>query len=284
MAKDGQCNVSFTMKVIIPVGGLGTRFLPLSKVLPKELFPIIDKPVIQYIVEEALLSGFDEIIFVISEEKKWILKYFEENESLRKLLKDRGREELIKELDSVPKISFKWCLQPEPLGDGDAILKAKQFMKEGEAFGVLFGDDILDGKVPALKQLYNAFQKVNSPILGIYKMPKKALCAYGVPGFENTKHKSLHKIINLVEKPKENPPSSFALIGKYILNYDIFTYLEKTPLRKGELILANALSLMLEEGKPIYGKEVKGKWLECGTKAAWLKSFQYFLKKKQAKK
>lgn len=275
---------------VLPIAGLGTRFLPLSKVIPKEFFPLGSKPVIQYIVEEALEAGVEKIIFVISPEKKeifekYILKYFKEDSDLLSILKKRKKQEAIEALNSIPKIDWEYTIQKKPLGDGDAILKAEKFVNSGP-FLVLFGDDISynPGGPSMAVQLVKAFEKIQKTILCLYKMPKERLSSYGVPKVKKIRadqcksNTNIYKIEDLVEKPKENPPSRFACVGKWLLTPEIFYYLKKTKSQNGEILLANALRDMLKDEKEIFGVEAQGKWLECGTKESWMESFLYLAK------
>lgn len=271
---------------VLPIAGLGTRFLPLSKAVPKEFFPLVSKPVIQYIVEEALSAGAKKIIFVISPDKKEILKkYFDDSEELLKLFKKRKKEKAIKELNSIPKIKYNYVLQKNPRGDGDAILKAEKLVGK-KPFLVLFGDDVsfnTNGPLMA-EQLVKAFEKIQKPLLCLYKKSKKELSSYGVPKISKISKRfaeidGLVKINDLVEKPAKNPPSNFALVGKYILTPEIFSYLKKETPHNGEIGLAFALKNMLEDKKEIFGLQVQGEWLECGSKEKWLNSFLYLAKK-----
>lgn len=270
-------------KAIIPIGGLGTRFLPLSKVLAKELFPLVDKPVIQYIVEEAKNSGISEIIFVISPGKKIVLNYFKGFQGLEKILKKRKKTEILKELkgfrELIKDISFSSALQRKPLGDGHAILQAAKFAAQ-EPVAVLFGDDIIDGNTPALLQLIKVFQTCKSPVIALKKLPREKISAYGVVSAEKIANR-LYKIKKIVEKPEiSKAPSDLAVAGKFILTPEVFDYLKKaSPSKGGEIILAEVLDKMLSDGKIIYGYELKGEWLECGDKLRWLKSFLYFISK-----
>jgi len=270
-------------KAVIPIAGFGTRFLPLSKVIPKEFFPLGIKPVIQYIVEEALEAGIREIIFVISPEKKeifknYILKYFREERELLNILKKRKKEKAIEALNSIPKIKYRYTLQEKPLGDGDAILKAEKFIGK-EPFLVLFGDDVSYGKKKFPSQLVAAFEKNKKPLLCLYKLSKEKLSAYGVPKVKKI-GKGLYKIEDVIEKPKGNPPSNFALVGNYILTPEIFFYLKKIKPKNGEILLAEAIKKEIEDKKDVFGLEVKGKWLECGDKEKWMKSFLFLARKK----
>jgi len=271
-------------KAVIPIAGLGTRFLPLSKTIPKEFLPLDSKPVIHYIVEEALEAGVKEFVFVISPEKKevfknYILKYFQgEKKELTKILKERSKKEALEALKGIPKIKFHSILQKKQKGDGDAILKAEKFLKN-EPFLVLFGDDLSFGKESFPWQLVNAFKKNRKPILCLYKMKRKLLSSYGAPKVKKINER-IYKILDIVEKPKENPPSNFALVGNYVLTPEIFPFLKKTSLQNGELILANTLKKMIQEKKEILGLEVEGKWLECGSLEKWMKSFLFLAKRK----
>jgi len=263
-------------KALIPIAGLGTRFLPVSKIIPKEFLPLGKKPILQHIVEQALEAGIKEFIFVVSPDKERLLRdYFErENEWLLKILKERGKKKEIEILKSIPKLKMKIVFQNFPAGDGDAILKAEKFLKK-EPFLVMFGDDLSFGKESFAKQLVSAFEKYKKPILCLYQKEKKELGAYGVPKAKKIEG-NVYKILDIVEKPKENPPSSFALVGNYVLTPEIFGFLKKTELQNGELILANALKLMLKEGEEILGLKVKGKWIECGTLEKWIENFKIF--------
>lgn len=283
MGKRGKKTIK---KAILPVAGLGTRFLPLSKVLPKELFPLVDKPVLQYIVEEALNSGIEEIIFVSREGKEMVSEYFAgDNGPLKEILKERKKHKILKELkefEKIPKnisfshyIAFSEVFQEEPLGDGHAILQAKEEIME-EPVAVLFGDDVVVSKVPCLKQLMKVFEKFQKPVLALCRVPKKKISSYGVVKVKKLEDR-VYKVKEIIEKPPvEKAPSNLAIVGKYILTPEIFNYLQKAkPSKKGEIILAECLEKMIEDGKEVLGYEFEGKWLECGDKEKWLKSHLY---------
>lgn len=272
-------------KAIFPVAGLGTRFLPLSKALPKELFPLVDKPTIHYVVEEAYASGIKEIIFVNSPEKKeeiegYFKKYLKNKPSLDKILKKRGKTGILKELAKIEKIgkeiSFSQVFQKNPLGDGHAVLQAKKLVGK-EACLVLFADDIADSKIPAAKQLIKVFEKYKKPVIALSRLPKERLSSYGVVKVKKVAPRT-YKIIGFVEKPGPGEaPSNLAVCGKYVINSDVFSFLEKTPSKaKGEIRLAGAFTEMIKRGMEIYGYEYEGKWLECGDKQTYLKSSLYF--------
>ncbi len=264
-------------KVILPIAGLGTRFLPLSKELPKEFWPLADLPVVQYIVEEAVDSGAEEIIFVISPEKKMIFNYFGESPKIEKVLKERNKNSLIEKLDEFKnrfkETKFSYVIQKTPLGDGHAILQAKASVGE-EPCGVLFGDDIVYGQKPCLGQLVEVFKTCQKPVLAIRRVSMEMVPSYGILEVEKIA-KRFYKIKKIIEKPtSEDAPSDFAIVGKYILTPAVFDYLKKggRPAKGKEMILADALQRMIADGKTIYGYEFEGDWLECGNKTNWVKS------------
>jgi len=264
---------------IVPVAGLSTRFLPLSKVVPKEFWPLVDKPVIQYIIEEIKNSGIEQIIFILSPKNKKIIDYIKPSLQLEKLLKERKKDDSLKELKELEKlfesISFSFVVQKKALGDGHAVLQAANLIGD-ESFACLFADDIVESETPCISQLIKIFKTCQKPVLSLYRLPKEKISSYGVVSIEKIANR-LFKIKEIIEKPKiEQAPSDLAIVGKYILTPEIFDYLRKIkPNEKGEIILANALNLMLKEGKIVYGYEFEGKWLECGNKIEWLKSHLY---------
>ena len=266
-------------KVIIPVAGLGTRFLPLSLAISKEFFPLVDKPLIQYILEEVKKSGFTDVIFVISQKQKMILNYFKKSPELEKILIKKKREKILKELkdfeESFSGISFSYVVQKNPIGDGHAILQAQKLLSS-EPVAVSFSDDIIDSDTPALSQLNNIFETSNAPVIALKSMPKDKISSYGAVSVEKIADR-LFKIKKIIEKPEASQISSnLVIVGKYILTPEVFSYLKKaSPSKKGEIILAEVFDKMLNDGKVIYGYELKGEWLECGDKLKWLKSFLY---------
>ena len=266
-------------KAIIPAAGLGTRFLPLTKVFPKEFLPLVDRPMIEYTVRELKQADISQIIFVLSEHKKVFLDYFKKNCKIEKIIrKHKGKSwaAIHKEFEGL---SFSSCLQTIPKGDGDAVLKARALIKK-DNFAVIFPDDFFDSKIPAMAQLKKIFQTSQKPVIGLKKMSKDKISAYGAVAVEKIANK-LYKIKAIVEKPAfDKTPSDLAITGRYILTPEIFPYLVKTkPDKKNEIILANALNDMIADGKQIYGYELEGEWLECGTKASWIKSNIHFLLK-----
>lgn len=266
-------------KAVFPIAGLGTRFLPLSKIIGKEFFPLVDRPMIQYLIEEALNSGIEEVIFVLRPGRKEVIDYFKKDGKLEKKLEETNKNHLLKELRKLQeiskKISFSFVYQKEPRGDGHAILQAKNYVKE-EPFAVFFGDDIIYSKIPCLLQLYNVFKTAQKETIALKKVTKEVISQYGIVKVEKIAN-SFYKIKDIIEKPPlEKAPSDLAIVGRYILTPEIFRYLEKLrPNKKKEIILANALKEMIKDGKIVYGYEIEGKWLECGDILRWLKSNIY---------
>lgn len=272
-------------KAVILMAGLGTRFLPLSKILPKENFPLLDKPLFHYIVKEVVDSGISEIIFVISSQNKLFLNYFKSSSELEKVLKEKKKENILKELKDLNEISknisFKCVFQKKPLGDGQAVLLTKNLVNK-EPVAVLFVDDIILASLPCLFQLTQIFKTCSAPVIGLSRLPKERITSYGTVKVEKITSR-LYKIKKIIEKPKpEEIPSDLAIVGRYILTPEVFEYLAKVrPSQKKEVILVKVLDKMIEDGKIIYGYEFKGKWLECGDKDKWIKSFLYLASKEE---
>lgn len=266
-------------KVIIPVAGLGVRFLPLSLAVPKEFLPLVDKPIIQYIIEEVKKSGIKEVVFVVSPKQKTVLQYFKHAPDVEKILAKRKKEKLLKELKDFEQlfegINFSYAVQKTPLGDGHAIFQAVKLVQE-EPVAVSFGDDVIRSDEPALLQLMNIFKTCNAPVIALKSMPKDRVSDYGNVVVEKIAN-NLYKIKKIIEKPELlQVQSNLVVVGKYILTPEVFSYLKKaSPSNKGEIILGEVFDKMLNDGIPIYGYELKGEWLECGDKLKWLKSFFY---------
>ncbi len=265
-------------KAIVPIAGLGTRYLPVSKVIPKELLPLVDKPLIQYAVEEAKASGITEIIFVVNSNRKFVEDYFKRSLKLEKTLEERKQEHLLKLLKRIEELcegmTFSF-VSDHALGDGHAILQAKKLVGE-EPCLVMFPDDVVDAKIPCAQQLLQVFKTAQNPVLALYELPEDRVSAYGVARVEKIA-KRFYKLKEFVEKPVPGTaPSNLVFLGRVILTPEVFQYLKKAkPNKKGEIILAEALSQMLRDGKIVYGYEVEGRWLECGDKIGWLRSNLY---------
>ncbi len=259
-------------KCIIPVAGFGTRFLPATKAQPKEMLPIVDKPVIQFLVEEAVASGIKEIIFITGRGKRAIEDHFDCSFELEYNLVEKGKQELLNEVRQISEMAkFFYVRQPRPLGDGHAILCAKELIGD-EPVAVLFGDDLVDSKVPGLKQLMNIFEKYHDPVMALASVPKEEVSRFGVVDPLKIGERT-YEIKGLIEKPKiEEAPSNLIFSGKSILTPDFFEILEKIPEASGEIRLTGAFSEYLKQGKVLYGYELEGIRYDCGDKLGLLKA------------
>ncbi|MFC1789621.1 UTP--glucose-1-phosphate uridylyltransferase, partial [Patescibacteria group bacterium] len=266
---------------IIPTAGLGTRFLPLSKVLPKEFFPLVDKPVLEYIIREIKESGIKKLIFITQSRKKIVFDYclLKNNLQIKKELKKRNKNSILAEFKNWEKLfknlSLFQVIQKKLLGDGHAILQAKNLTKK-QPIAVSFADDVVVSKTPCLAQLIKVFKKYKNPVLALHRVPRKDISCYGAVSVEKIGKKT-YKIKKIIEKPSQKKiPSNLAIVGKYILTPEVFDYLSKAGLEKNkEILLAEILQKMINDGKDIYGYEFEGTWLECGNKLAYLKSNLY---------
>ena len=266
-------------KAVFPAAGLGTRFLPATKAQPKEMLPLVDKPIIQYGVEEAVASGISNIILVTGRGKNAIEDHFDVSVELETFLEARGKKDLLEQVRAISNlINFSYVRQGEPLGLGHAVLVTRELVGD-EPFAVLLGDDVIDAEPPAIRQMIEVFREVNGPVLAVERVPRDEISSYGVVAIDETAvlPKGVFKVRDLVEKPpKEEAPSDLAIIGRYILTPDIFDSLAETAKdRTGEIQLTNGLCRLLET-RPIYACEVKGVRHDTGNKLGFLKAVVYF--------
>ena len=261
-------------KVIIPVAGLGTRFLPATKAQPKEMLPIIDKPVIQYLVEEAAHSGISDVIFVTGRGKRAIEDHFDFSPELESALLLNNKKDAFKEVRSISKLArFSYVRQNSPRGDGDAILCAEHLIGRDEPVGVLFGDDVVDSKVPCLSQMEDVFDKYGDVVLALDTVPRSEVKHYGVVKAVKVS-KNVYEIKDIVEKPDpKEAPSNLIIVGKYIITPSVFEELRKLKKdsRGGEVRMADALKNLLKR-RPVYGLQFEGTRYDCGNKMGLLKA------------
>ena len=259
-------------KAVIPAAGLGTRFLPATKSMPKEMLPIIDKPVIQYVVEEAIASGIDDIIVITGRGKRAIEDYFDASPELENHLLSKNKEDLLREIKDISSLAdIHYVRQKEPRGLGAAVLMAEKHVGD-EPFAVLLGDDIIVSERPAVKQLIEIFGRVKCSVIGVEEVPSELLSKYGVIEVEQ-KQEDLFLVKNLVEKP-ERPPSNLAVSGRYVLTPEIFDCIrEVKPGYGGEIQLTDALNLLLNlKEQRIYAKKIKGRRYDIGDKLSYVKA------------
>jgi UTP--glucose-1-phosphate uridylyltransferase len=264
-------------KAIFPIAGLATRFLPFSKAVSKELIPLVDKPLIHYNVEEALLSGIKKIEFIARPGQKDFLNYFNRDTDLEKFLEEKGKKEELKNLKEVEgffkEIGFSVSTQKKASGDTNAIYQAKKFIGK-DPCGIFFCDDVVKSEEPCFSQLVEVFKTCDRPVLALMQMPENRLSSYGIVKVEKIAN-SFYKIKKVVQKPKQGEaPSNLAILGRMIITPDVIDFIgsDKTMI-ENDYSITQVLGRMAEEGKPVYGYEIKGEWLECGNKKLWLNSF-----------
>jgi len=263
-------------KAVFPAAGLGTRFLPATKAQPKEMLPLVDKPIIQYGVEEAVASGATTIILVTGRGKNAIEDHFDVAVELETFLEARGKKEMVTEIRKISKSAqIAYVRQGEPLGLGHAVLVARTLVGD-EPFAVILADDVIDADPPAVRQMIDVFEQVDGPVLAIEQVPRDSVSAYGIIDADEVRP-GVYRIRDLVEKPPvAEAPSDLAIIGRYILTPDIFPALEATAGdRTGEIQLTNGLRRLLQS-RPIYGCKVTGVRHDTGNKLGFLKAVVYF--------
>jgi UTP--glucose-1-phosphate uridylyltransferase len=261
-------------KAVIPAAGLGTRFLPATKAMPKEMLPIVDKPIIQYVVEEAVESGITDIIIVTSANKRSLEDHFDYPYELEKKLEEAGKEEQLKEIRRIAGMAnFIYVRQRGPYGNASPVLTAKHIINN-EPFAVLWGDEFIHAKPPRLRQMMDVYEKYGKSVISAVRIPNKAdVSKYGIADVK-TVSKTVHKIKRIVEKPKpEEAPSNLAAHGAYILTPEIFTYLSNLkPGKGGELWLVDAINALMQDDH-VYAKEITdGEYYDTGNKFDYLRA------------
>jgi UTP--glucose-1-phosphate uridylyltransferase len=257
-------------KAVFPAAGLGTRFLPATKASPKEMLPLVDKPLIQYVVEEAVASGIESVIIVTGRGKASIEDHFDVSFELEKLLEDRGKTEELKAMRAISEMArVSYVRQQEALGLGHAVLQARDLVGD-EPFAVMLSDDIIDSETPALRQLLDVHEKYNAPVVAVFEVEGEAISRFGVIDGEEVEE-GVYKIKDMVEKPAfKDAPSNLAIIGRYVLTPDIFDEIEKTtPGAIGEIQITDAMRSLLKK-RPLYAVRFKGTRYDAGDKLGFL--------------
>ena len=260
-------------KAVIPAAGYGTRFLPVTKAIPKEMIPIVDKPVIQYIVEEARQSGIEEILIITGHGKRAIEDHFDTNIDLELQLRQQGKDQLLHLVQDISSINIHYIRQKHMRGLGDAIRCAESFI-DNEPFAVLLGDDVVyNPEQPALKQMMDAFSRLGATMLGCQEVPQELVSRYGIVQGQPTDDDRVVKLIDMVEKPAvDEAPSRLAALGRYILTPDIFEILRRVqPGKGGEIQLTDALRLMADR-EAVYAYTFSGRSYDTGNKLGFLKA------------
>jgi len=265
-------SLTMVRKAVFPAAGLGTRFLPATKAQPKEMLPLVDKPTIQYVVEEAVASGLEAIILVTGRNKRAIEDHFDAAFELEYYLQDRGKMEELAQIKTISEMaSVSYVRQKEPLGLGHAILCARPLVGE-EPFAVFLGDDIIVSAVPCMRQLLGAYERYGGPVLAVMRIPREEIGRYGVIAARPIAG-NIFEVLDLVEKPEpREAPSDLAIVGRYVLTPDLFPILAETaPDARGEIQLTNGLRA-LRARRPLYAVEFEGKRHDTGEKLGFLKA------------
>lgn len=267
-------------RAVIPAAGLGTRFLPATKATPKEMLPIVDKPTIQYIIEEALASGIEDIIIISGKSKRAIEDHFDRNMELEMSLEASGKFEQLEMVRRISEINLHYIRQKEPRGLGHAILCARRFIGD-EPFAVLLGDDVVDSEKPALKQLIDVYDRRGFSVLGVQEVAPEKVSSYGIIDGAPTEEARTYTVKDMVEKPaQEEAPSRLAVLGRYIITPEIFDILENTPPGRGnEIQLTDALRVLAKQ-QPMYAYNFEGRRYDVGDKQGFIEAtVEYALKR-----
>jgi UTP--glucose-1-phosphate uridylyltransferase len=271
-------------KAVIPAAGLGTRFLPATKSMPKEMLPIIDKPVIQFVVEEAILSGIEDIIIITGRGKRAIEDYFDTSPELENHLRQNEKYEALREVKDISSLAdIHYIRQKEPNGLGDAVLKAEKHVGD-EPFAVMLGDDIIKAESPCITQLMNLFERDEKPVIAVEAVAKEKIRDYGIIKGREIE-KSVYLVEDIIEKPSlEEAPSNIGTVGRYILTPEIFDCVKETPPGKGnEIQLTDAIRMLIKE-EDVYGYAFTGKRYDAGDKIGYVKAIIDFALEREALK
>ena len=264
-------------KAVFPVAGLGTRFLPATKAIPKEMLPVIDKPLIEYAVEEAVLAGIKEIIFITSHTKRAIEDHFDQNFELEEKLRNSGKEDYLEKINRTifQDIKFTYVRQKTQRGLGDAILHAEHLIQD-EAFAVLLADDLILNDPSCTSQLISVFEKNHCSVIGVNEVPQEQTSKYGVISGNKVDHEKATFLLNdIVEKPQNNPPSNLAVVGRYVLTKSVFGYLQNlAPSVGNEVQLTDAIKLMIQD-ETVVGCLYEGQKFDCGSRHGYVNAIKY---------
>lgn len=259
-------------KAVIPVAGFGTRFLPATKAQPKEMLPVVDKPVVQYAVEEAVAAGIEDIVLITGQNKRAIEDHFDRNFELEFLLKSRKKTSILRSIRKISSLAnFIYIRQKQPLGNGHAVLCAKAVIND-EPFVVIWPDDFIDSKTSCIRSMIEAYEQYEAPIIGVIKVPRSEVEKYGIIRHQSIKD-NIHAVLSIVEKPSaENAPSQLASVKGYVLTKEIFPVLEGIkPGKGGEIWLADAVKKLLDRHS-VFACEFQGKLYDVGSKIGWLRA------------
>jgi len=261
-------------KIIIPAAGIGSRFLPITKSIPKEMLPLSNKPAIEYIVQEAHDAGIENISIILSPSKNIIKEYFEEDIHLDTLLTEKEQYYRVENLNKlIKKLNFSYFYQNKPAGLADALMQSKNFINNDEYFTVALPDDIIFGNTPEILNLMQIAKSLKGMVIAVQEVPMDLISSYGVISIKKQIDENCYQINSLVEKPKaQDAPSNLAIVGRYVFHQDIFEFIPKTPLTtSSEILLPDTINVMIEKGYPVFAYKIKGERFDTGTPSGWLK-------------
>lgn len=269
-------------KIIIPAAGLGTRFLPITKTIPKEMLPLDNKPALHHVLQEAVDAGLNKVNIIISPHKTAVIDYFSSDEKLEKILQENKKSYLLDDLTKLlSQTTIEYTIQQTAQGVGHALLQVKDFIQPNEFFAMSYPDDIIKGEQSEFIDLIKASQEHKAIIFGLTQIPKEKISAYGVINPGKFLNNNLVEIKDFAEKPTpENAPSNLAIIGRFILHHDLFKYLEKLSYHtKKETIWFDAIKMMIEDGYKVLGYQIKGHRFDTGTPEGWINCINNINKK-----
>ena len=260
-------------KLIIPAAGIGSRFLPITKSIPKEMLPLSNKPAIEYIVQEAFDAQIKNVGIILSPEKNVIKEYFQYNTHLDNILAEKNQEYRVASVNSlIDNINFSYYYQYNPAGLADALMQAQNFIEPNEFFAVALPDDIIFDQTPEILNLIHIAQAMRGMVIAVQEVPVEQISSYGVIAIEKQINTDCYKIASLVEKPQsQNAPSNLAIVGRYIFHHDLFKFIPQTPLSTStEVLLPDTINIMIQKGYPVFAYKIQGQRFDTGTPAGWL--------------
>ena len=260
-------------KILIPAAGIGSRFLPITKSIPKEMLPLSNKPAIEYIVQEACDAQLLQVGIILSPEKNVIKEYFQENTHLNKILAEKNQLYRVETVNSlIEQIDFSYYYQYSPAGLADALMQAQNFINPDEFFAVALPDDIIFGQTPEILNLIHIAQSMSGMVIGVQEVPIEQISAYGVIAIEKQIDEHCYQIASLVEKPKsQDAPSNLAIVGRYVFHHDLFNFIPQTPLTTStEILLPDTINVMIQHGYPVFAYKIQGQRFDTGTPQGWV--------------
>lgn len=259
-------------KIIIPAAGIGSRFLPITKSIPKEMLPLSNKPAIEYIVQEALDAHIKDMLIVLSAEKTVIIDYFSHNQHLERILSEQNKSHYLENLNKIiEQANFQYFIQNKPLGLANALLHAQASIEKDEFFAVSLPDDIIFGTSPEIGNLAELAQEKQAMVIAVQEVPQDKVSAYGVIAPKRQLSDNCFEIQSLVEKPSiDQAPSNLAIVGRYIFRQDLFSYIPQTSPKSGEILLPDTINLMIKRNIPVYAYKIQGQRFDTGTPQGWI--------------